>query len=99
MGLILAVGLVGLFLYARLFPLKAQDRLIRLEMRLLMREILPADLKPRIGELSEAQLVALRFASDPELPELVRQVLAGKLSAPEEIKRAIKTWKPDTFRV
>ena len=75
-----------------------QDRVIRLEMRLRLQELLAADLKPRIGELSRAQLIGLRFASDPELPGLVREILEQKLTTPREIKRRIQNWQADHFR-
>jgi hypothetical protein len=99
MNLLLAIAFLILFLYARLFALAAQDRLIRLEERLRLQEILPQDLKSRIGDLTEDQLIGLRFASDGEVADLVRQVLDGKLSSRKEIKQAIKTWRPDYYRV
>jgi hypothetical protein len=82
----------------RLNPLRVQDRLIRLEERLRLEALLSAELSARIGELTESQLVALRFASDAELPVLVAQVLAAKTPA-RDIKKAIVTWRGDTFRV
>ncbi|MFQ5527343.1 MAG: DUF6526 family protein [Thermoanaerobaculia bacterium] len=99
MNLLVAIGLGILFLYARTFPLAAQDRLIRLEERLRLGEILPDDLRGRIGDLKEGQLIGLRFASDEEVPDLVREVLGGKLKGREDIKKAIKNWRPDYFRV
>jgi hypothetical protein len=60
--------------------------------------VLPADLKPRIGEFTVAQLVALRFASDAELPALARKVLDEKMSERKAIKQMVKTWKPDYLR-
>ena len=99
MSLLLAFGLAILFYYARTFAMAAQDRLIRLEERLRFAEILPDDLKGRIGDLKEGQLIGLRFASDKEVPDLVRQVLDGRLTGRDEIKKAIKTWRPDTYRV
>lgn len=98
-NLLVAIGLGILFLYARTFALAAQDRLIRLEERLRLAEILPEDLRGRIGELKEGHLIGLRFAPDDEVPDLVRQVLDGSLKGREEIKKAIKNWRPDTFRV
>ena len=98
-ALLLGLGLIGLFLYARLFALTAQDRLIRLEMQLHMAKLLPEALRARIDEFSEPQLIALRFASDAELPELSQQVLDEKISDREEIKKRIKHWKADNFRV
>lgn len=99
MELLVALALVGLFFYARVFPLKAQDRVIRLEMRLRLHEILPPDLHPRIAELTPRQLIALRFASDGEMADLVREVLAGKLATGTEIKKRIRDWQPDHLRV
>jgi hypothetical protein len=82
----------------RVNPLRAQDRLIRLEERLRLEALLSAQLSARIGELTESQLIALRFASDNELPGLVEKVLSAKMPA-KDIKRAIVTWRADTFRV
>jgi Family of unknown function (DUF6526) len=85
-------------LIMRMYPVRVQDRLIRLEERLRLEALLSRELSARIGELTESQLVALRFASDPELPTLVAQVLAAK-TPPRDIKKAIVTWRGDTFRV
>ena len=97
-NLMLAIAIVLLFYYARAFPLAVQDRLIRLEERLRMREVLPADMHSRIQEITPAQLIGLRFASDGELPELTRQVLAGDLRGREEIKKKIREWRADNYR-
>ena len=94
-----AVALGLLAWYARIFPLKAQDRIIRLEERLRLERLLPADLKPRIGDLRPSQLIALRFASDDELPDLTRAVLAGEVTAPGEIKKRVRAWRADHFRM
>src|ERR671912_527782 len=72
---LVGMALVALFFFARIFALTVQDRVIRMEMRLRLREVLPPDLVPRIPELTRGQLVALRFASDAELPFLTRRVL------------------------
>jgi hypothetical protein len=72
---------------------------IRLEMRLRLREVLPADLQARIPELTPPQLIGLRFASDAELPELVRRVLTGSLENPRDIKKAVTHWQGDYLRV
>lgn len=85
--------------FARSFPLKVQDRLIRLEERLRMTELLPSDLKARIPEFSTDQLIALRFASDAELRELARRVLEEGLTDRKEIKILIREWRPDHERV
>jgi hypothetical protein len=94
-----AIALLALLWPVRNFALTVQDRLIRLEERLRLAELLPADLEPRIGELSVGQLAALRFASDQELPALVRQVLDEKLTDRKEIKRRVKSWRADHLRV
>jgi hypothetical protein len=96
--LAVAVALLGLSFYVRIFALTVQDRIIRLEMRLRLKEILPADLKGRIDELDRDQFVALRFASDAEMPDLMREVLTNNIGNRDEIKRRIKTWVPDNLR-
>jgi transcription elongation GreA/GreB family factor len=80
-------------------PLKAQDRIIRLEERLRYQQVLSPALLPQTSALRMGQITALRFAGDDELEELVSAVLAGKLTKSIEIKRAIKNWRADTFRV
>lgn len=96
---LVAVALLLIFFHARIFPLKAQDRIIRLEMQLRMERILPPDLKARIPEFTVSQIVALRFASDEELPELARKVLANNIQKRDEIKKMIRKWNPDYLRV
>jgi hypothetical protein len=88
---------VAVFLI-RLNPLRAQDRLIRLEERLRLQALLSAELGSRLDELTESQLIALRFASDNELPGLVAKVLSANMQS-KDIKKAIVTWRADTFRV
>lgn len=97
--LVVSVALVVLAALARLNPLKAQDRIIRLEESLRYYQLLPEELAQRAASLTTAQTVALRFAPDEELEGLVREVLAGRLTKPGEIKRAIKNWRADTLRV
>lgn len=94
----LAVALLILFFAMRVFALSVQDRVIRLEERLRMERLLPADLHPRIPEFTPRQLVALRFASDAELPDLVRWVLADRVTDRDAIKRRIRDWQPDHLR-
>ena len=91
------VGLVLAF-SARIMALTVQDRVIRLEMRVRMQQVLPADLRPRIGEFTVGQLVSLRFASDAELPELSRKVLQDKLTDRKAIKQLVRDWEPDFLR-
>ena len=91
-------SLLILFVFSRTFALTVQDRLIRLEERMRMERLLPADLRPRIGEFTVKQLVGLRFASDAELPALAREVLGGKLTELDAIKRAVKDWRADWQR-
>lgn len=97
-GLGLAVALILLFFSVRGQVLTVQDRIIRLEMRLRLREVLPPDLRAQIMSLTSGQLVALRFASDAELPALVREVLAGQLADQKAIKMRVKDWQADLLR-
>jgi hypothetical protein len=98
MAVLVAFALALLAYYARTFPLAAQDRIIRLEERLRLTELLPADLRPRIGELSRGQLIALRFAGDAEVAELTRKVLTENIRNQNDIKKLIRDWRPDHFR-
>jgi len=97
--IIVSLALLVLMFLVRVNPLKVQDRIIRLEERLRYQQILSSELSRRAAALKPGQIVALRFAPDDELEELVSAVLAGKLTKPVEIKRAIKNWRADTFRV
>jgi hypothetical protein len=94
-----AFGLLGTYWYTRSFPLKAQDRVIRLEEQLRHARLLPDDLRTKAESLSARQLIALRFASDEELPELVRWVLAEQVTDTKQIKQRIRSWRPDFHRV
>jgi hypothetical protein len=100
---IIALGTaIALFLvafYARAFAVRVQDRVIRLEMRLRLRELLPLALHPRIDEFTAGQMVALRFASDSELPALAETVLRDRITDKKAIKLMIKNWTPDNVRV
>lgn len=91
----LAIGIAS----SRFMPLRAQDRIIRLEERTRLERLLPADLRGRIGDLTERQLIAIRFAPDNEVPEITRRALSGELKSAGDIKRAIKDWRGDYFRV
>ncbi len=95
---IFSIAIVVVTMKSRLYANKLQDRIIRMEERQRLHELLPETLRARIGELSEAQLVGLRFASDTEIAGLVQAALDRKLSA-SEIKKSIKVWRPDYFRV
>jgi hypothetical protein len=97
-GLLVALALLVLAFTARIMALTVQDRVIRLEMRLRMAEILPPDLRARIADFSTGQLVALRFASDTELPELARKVLQDSVIDRTTIKKMIRDWQPDLLR-
>ena len=95
---VVAAALLTLGFLARTQALAVQDRVIRLEMRLRLRQVLPQELHARINDLTPRQLVALRFASDAELAELVREVLDGKLRSSKEIKLRVKSWQSDFLR-
>lgn len=86
-------------LSSRLMAVTVQNRLIRLEMRLRLKEVLPPSMHARIPELRVKQLIGLRFASDAELPSLVERTLKGEFATQRDIKRAIKDWQPDNLRV
>lgn len=97
-AVVVVIAAVVLAFKARVYALKAQDRVIRLEERLRLVTVLPEPLRSRIVELTEGQLVALRFAPDAEIPALVEKALQDKLPG-SEIKKAIVNWRPDYFRV
>ena len=96
---VVSLALIVLATLVRLNPLRAQDRLIRLEERLRCQRVLSPTMAAQAEKLSEPQFIALRFAPDEELEEIVAAIVAGKLSKPVDIKKAIKNWRADTFRV
>jgi hypothetical protein len=96
--LILSIAVFVLFFKLRLYPLKVQDRVIRLEERLRLQALAPAEWHTQIYRLTEDQLIGLRFASDDEVVELAEQALEHNLTR-KQIKERIKDWRADNFRV
>lgn len=99
MLLLFALGVNVLGVFVRTFPLGVQDRVIRLEERLRMERLLPPDLREQSHAIATDHLIALRFADDDELTDLVRRVLAGELTDRKSIKRAVKKWRADHQRI
>lgn len=97
--IVVSLALLVLTFFVRLNPLKAQDRIIRLEETIRYQQVLSPAVRQQTSGLTAGQIVALRFAADDELEELVGAVAAGKLAKPKDIKQAIKNWRADTFRV
>jgi len=97
--IIVSLALLVLAFLVRLNSLRVQDRLIRLEEKLRYQQVLSAAVCQQTGALNTSQIIALRFAADDELEGLVADALAGKLAKTTDIKRAIKDWRADTFRV
>ena len=98
-GLVLAIALFLAALFGRVFALAAQDRVIRLEERLRLRELVSTDLRGRINDLTAEQLIALRFASDAEVGDLAAAVLRDNIVKRAAIKKMIRQWRPDEQRV
>jgi hypothetical protein len=96
---VVSIALAVLTLLVRVNSLRVQDRLIRLEERLRYQQLLPGEVMRQAYSFSPGQVCALRFASDEELLELASQVAGGQLTKPRDIKRAVKDWRADTFRV
>ncbi|MGH9200137.1 MAG: DUF6526 family protein [Vicinamibacterales bacterium] len=82
---------------ARSYAIRLQDRIILLEMKVRAAEMLPAGEDAKLAQLTKSQIIALRFASDAELSDLLDRAVRDKLSS-KEIKMAIKSWKPDLLR-
>jgi hypothetical protein len=95
---ILSIAALVALLKLRTYPLKVQDRVIRLEERLRLQELAPTEWHTQIYRLSEDQLIGLRFAGDDEVVELAKQALEHNLNR-KQIKERIKSWRPDNWRV
>ena len=98
-SILLAIALLILALAARLQALKVQDRVIRLEENLRYKELLSPELQAKAANLETGQVIALRFVSDEELPNLVERTLNGEFKDSKEIKLAVKNWRGDFLRV
>jgi hypothetical protein len=99
MLLVFCGGVVIVTLFARLFPLGVQDRVIRLEERMRLQRLLPDDLQSQVGDFTTDQLVIGSEPQPDELPELARRVLDGSLSDRKSIKQAVKNWHADHQRI
>lgn len=93
------VATILLAINARGYGTKVQDRVVRLEMRLRLAQVLTGDLANRVGDFTLSQLVGLRFASDEELPALAQKVLDENIHKANDIKRLVKDWQADFLRV
>lgn len=97
-ALVVAITLLLLFWYTRAFPIAVQDRLIRLEEQLRLARLMPPEMQRRCDELTPSQLIALRFASDAELPELATKVMNDSIADRARIKALIREWRADHMR-
>jgi hypothetical protein len=95
---VLSIAIFVLFFKLRTYPLKVQDRVIRLEERMRLQGLAPAEWHTQIYRLTEDQLIGLRFAADDEVVELAKMALEENLNR-KQIKERIKNWRPDNWRI
>ena len=95
---VLSMAVIILYFKVRQYPIKVQDRVIRLEERLRLQALAPAEWHSQISRLSEDQLIALRFAGDDEVVALAKQALEQNLNR-KQIKEHIRNWRADDWRV
>jgi hypothetical protein len=98
-AVVVALALAALPFAARGMAIRAQDRIIRLEERQRLSSLLPAEHRDKINDLTPSQLIALRFASDEEAPDLAQRTMTGEFKSQNEIKKAVKNWRADVHRV
>jgi hypothetical protein len=98
-AVVVALALLTLSFLARMFALKVQDRVIRLEMRQRLHQLLPADLQSQVDDFTPSQLIGMRFASDRELPDLARKVVTDNIQDRASIKQLVQNWQPDDLRL
>jgi hypothetical protein len=99
MAVVLAAGVVAMLFASRLMALTVQNRVIRLEMTLRLERVLgPVAAADALARLPLGRLIALRFASDAELPGLIARVLSQELGTSSQVKQAIREWQPDLLR-
>ena len=99
MVVVAALLLAEVAVYLRMYPLRVQDRLIRLEQRIRFAEILPEELEHKVRHLTMHQMIALRFAPDDEVVDLVRLCIEHPETTQKDIKKRIKNWVPDHARI
>jgi len=97
--LLIVISAIGILFRMRTYAVRVQDRVIRLETRLRLERVLPDDLAAKIPALTLPQLVGLRYASDAELPDLVRKVLESNIANSDDIKKLVRNWQADRLRV
>ena len=96
--IVVAIALVVVGFAVRSMVARVQDRVIRLEERLRLSNLLPVDMHTGINDLTPGQLVGLRFAPDDEVVVLAHRCMSGELTKREQIKKEIKNWRPDNLR-